>query len=82
MAGSHCHYYYDDKSVHTVYSGHEVISYCEEVASTKALAGSVHDSKSLCESTTGRNKHETGCDGNLHNCACATPSTSSADNNK
>lgn len=83
MAGSHCHYYYaDDKSVHTMYSGHEAISYCEEVASTKALAGSVHDSKSLCESTTGRQKHEIGCEGNTHPCACMTQSTSSADNNK
>ncbi|EYB83262.1 hypothetical protein Y032_0339g2964 [Ancylostoma ceylanicum] len=52
MAGSH--YHYDDKSVHTFYSGHELVSYSDEAASTKALAGSVLDSKSLSESLGAR----------------------------
>ncbi|PIC20342.1 hypothetical protein B9Z55_025576 [Caenorhabditis nigoni] len=47
MAGSH---HYDDKSVHTVYSGHEVTSLNDEQSSTKALAGSVMDTKSMSES--------------------------------
>ncbi|CAD6190495.1 unnamed protein product [Caenorhabditis auriculariae] len=47
MAGSH---YYDDKSIHTLYSGHEAVSYTDEIASTKALAGSVIETKSLSES--------------------------------
>uniref|UniRef100_A0A1I7YW32 Cytochrome c domain-containing protein n=1 Tax=Steinernema glaseri TaxID=37863 RepID=A0A1I7YW32_9BILA len=52
MAGSQ---YCDDKSVHTVYSGGqcEAVSYCEEIASTRALAGSVHDAKSLTDSSCG-----------------------------
>uniref|UniRef100_A0A914XR91 Uncharacterized protein n=1 Tax=Plectus sambesii TaxID=2011161 RepID=A0A914XR91_9BILA len=44
MAGST---YCDDKSVHTVCSAQEAVSYCEEVASTKACAGSVADAKSI-----------------------------------
>ncbi|KAE9414968.1 hypothetical protein Angca_004393 [Angiostrongylus cantonensis] len=82
MAGSH--YHCDDKSVHTLYSGHEIVSYSDEVASTKALAGSVLDSKSLSESLGARAlafQHEHGCEGS-HTCACATPSTSSAEHNK
>jgi len=50
MSGSQ--YCYDDKSVHTVCSAAEAASYCEEVASTKALAGSVLDSKSLFDSAS------------------------------
>ncbi|KHN72189.1 E3 ubiquitin-protein ligase RNF19B [Toxocara canis] len=51
MAGSQ---YCDDKSVHTICSGQEAVSYCEEVASTVALAGSVIDAKSLTDSASGR----------------------------
>eukprot|EP00081_Caenorhabditis_elegans_P026002 NP_509382.2 RBR-type E3 ubiquitin transferase [Caenorhabditis elegans] len=47
MAGSH---HYDDKSVHTLCSGHEVTSLNDEQSSTKALAGSVMDTKSMSES--------------------------------
>ncbi|CAJ0945138.1 unnamed protein product, partial [Mesorhabditis belari] len=55
MQGSQ--YHYDDKSVHTVYSsGQEALSYSEDVASTKALAGSVHDTKSLSGSM-GASRH-------------------------
>ncbi|KJH48986.1 IBR domain protein [Dictyocaulus viviparus] len=82
MAGSH--YHYDDKSVHTVYSGHEIVSYSDEVASTKALAGSVLDSKSLSESLGTRaltSQHEQSCEG-VHSCTCTTPSTSSTEQNK
>ncbi|WKY15126.1 hypothetical protein Q1695_000551 [Nippostrongylus brasiliensis] len=82
MAGSH--YHYDDKSVHTIYSGHEVISYSDELASTKALAGSVLDSKSLSESLGTRvlpTQHEQSWDGS-HPCTCSTPSTSSTEQNK
>ncbi|GMR30825.1 hypothetical protein PMAYCL1PPCAC_01020, partial [Pristionchus mayeri] len=46
LAGSQ--YHYDDKSVHTLGSqAPELLSCCDDVASTKALAGSVHDTKSL-----------------------------------
>ncbi|GMT31269.1 hypothetical protein PFISCL1PPCAC_22566, partial [Pristionchus fissidentatus] len=46
LAGSQ--YHYDDKSVHTLGSqAPELMSCCDDVASTKALAGSVHDTKSL-----------------------------------
>lgn len=38
----------------TVCSGQEAVSYCEELASTVALAGSVIDSKSLTDSASGR----------------------------
>ncbi|VDN05755.1 unnamed protein product [Thelazia callipaeda] len=51
MAGSQ---YNDDKSVQTLCSGQEAISYCEEVASIVALAGSVVDAKSLTDSASGR----------------------------
>uniref|UniRef100_A0A915PI64 Eukaryotic translation initiation factor 2 subunit 2 n=1 Tax=Setaria digitata TaxID=48799 RepID=A0A915PI64_9BILA len=51
MAGSQ---YNDDKSVQTVCSGQEAVSYCEEVASIVALAGSVVDAKSLTDSASGR----------------------------
>uniref|UniRef100_A0A915AWJ9 RBR-type E3 ubiquitin transferase n=1 Tax=Parascaris univalens TaxID=6257 RepID=A0A915AWJ9_PARUN len=51
MAGSQ---YYDDKSVHTMCSGQEAVSYCDEAASTVALAGSVIDAKSLTDSASGR----------------------------
>ncbi|CAI2357960.1 unnamed protein product [Caenorhabditis sp. 36 PRJEB53466] len=47
MAGSH---HYDDKSLHTLCSGHEVTSLNDEQSSTKALAGSVMDTKSMSES--------------------------------
>ncbi len=48
-----CEYTYTlFQSVHTVCSGQEVVSYCDEVASTKALAGSVADTKSLGDSTS------------------------------
>ncbi|EGT32195.1 hypothetical protein CAEBREN_05064 [Caenorhabditis brenneri] len=47
MAGSH---HYDDKSLHTLCSGHEVTSLNDEGSSTKALAGSVMDNKSMSES--------------------------------
>uniref|UniRef100_A0A8R1DM84 RBR-type E3 ubiquitin transferase n=1 Tax=Caenorhabditis japonica TaxID=281687 RepID=A0A8R1DM84_CAEJA len=47
MAGSH---HYDDKSLHTLCSGHEVTSLNDEQCSTKALAGSVMDTKSMSES--------------------------------
>lgn len=49
MAGSQ---YYDDKSVRTMCSGQEAVSYCEEIASTVALAGSVIDAKSLTDSAS------------------------------
>uniref|UniRef100_A0A7E4UXU2 RBR-type E3 ubiquitin transferase n=1 Tax=Panagrellus redivivus TaxID=6233 RepID=A0A7E4UXU2_PANRE len=45
MAGSH----YDKKSVHTVYSDGQEAQY-DEAGSTKALAGSVFDAKSLTDS--------------------------------
>ncbi|CAG9534307.1 unnamed protein product [Cercopithifilaria johnstoni] len=51
MAGSQ---YNDDKSLQTVCSGQEVVSYCEEVASIVALSGSVVDAKSLTDSASGR----------------------------
>ncbi|CAI5455800.1 unnamed protein product [Caenorhabditis angaria] len=41
MSGSH---HYDDKSLHTLCSGHEIV---DEQSSTKALAGSVTETKSL-----------------------------------
>uniref|UniRef100_A0A8R1TPQ8 RBR-type E3 ubiquitin transferase n=1 Tax=Onchocerca volvulus TaxID=6282 RepID=A0A8R1TPQ8_ONCVO len=51
MAGSQ---YNDDKSLQTVCSGQEAVSYCEEVASIVALSGSVVDAKSLTDSASGR----------------------------
>ncbi|VDM08049.1 unnamed protein product [Wuchereria bancrofti] len=51
MAGSQ---YNDDKSLQTVCSGQEAVSYCEEVASIVALSGSVIDAKSLTDSASGR----------------------------
>ncbi|TKR80229.1 hypothetical protein L596_014335 [Steinernema carpocapsae] len=64
MAGSQ---YCDDKSVHTVCSGGqcEAVSYCEEIASTRALAGSVHDAKSLTDSSCGAKfcSHHTPAEG-------------------
>lgn len=51
LAGSQ---YNDDKSVQTICSGQEAVSYCEELASTVALAGSVIDSKSLTDSVSGK----------------------------
>ncbi|KAK6763612.1 hypothetical protein RB195_024071 [Necator americanus] len=77
MAGSN--YHYDDKSVRTFYSGHELVSYSDEAASTMALAGSVLDSKSLSESLGARivvPQQEQGCDEIQ---ACTTPSTSSTE---
>uniref|UniRef100_A0A0R3S0B5 RBR-type E3 ubiquitin transferase n=1 Tax=Elaeophora elaphi TaxID=1147741 RepID=A0A0R3S0B5_9BILA len=50
MAGSQ---YNDDKSLQTVCSGQEAVSYCEEVASIVALSGSVVDAKSLTDSASG-----------------------------
>ncbi|KAI6230354.1 RBR-type E3 ubiquitin transferase [Aphelenchoides fujianensis] len=44
-AGSH--YQFDSKSVHTVGSGAEAQSYCEEVASVQAACGSIADSASV-----------------------------------
>jgi hypothetical protein len=35
------------QSVHTVCSAQEAVSYCEDVASTKACAGSMADAKSI-----------------------------------
>ncbi|KAM3727676.1 E3 ubiquitin-protein ligase RNF19A [Dirofilaria immitis] len=51
MAGSQ---YNDDKSLQTICSGQEAVSYCEEVASIAALSGSVVDAKSLTDSASAR----------------------------
>ncbi|PAV56414.1 hypothetical protein WR25_18116 [Diploscapter pachys] len=74
MAGSQ--YHYDDKSVHTLYSGHGEGASCysgDEVASTKALAGSVVETKSLCSLGALRYQQNKGtsCDEHGgHPCAC------------
>ncbi|KAI6209928.1 RBR-type E3 ubiquitin transferase [Aphelenchoides besseyi] len=44
-AGSH--YQFDSKSVHTVCSGAEAQSYCEDIASVQAACGSITDSASV-----------------------------------
>ncbi|CAI4225964.1 unnamed protein product [Auanema sp. JU1783] len=74
LAGSQYHFHYDDKSVNTIYSGHEANSYNDEVASTKALAGSVHDSKSLSESCH-RQRIEDNEDVSVPHCASSSNSS-------